>query len=490
MEKQDLVGGYAFKAQLVDVVYDYQAPLAMIALVHLRGAQKYEAYSWFNTPWTGDSTVVDNLEALYRHFTAITQGKILDKEGLPHIFHMCCRAGMMVTIYAKAKSAIKIPCRLSLKCNRMHVGTWITPTEIQALADTYNYDLTDDLKLEEYIPYINDLIYDALLAPESQTQDDLYYLFKVICTYAKLWAKKYNYGYEIIDRDNLDEESRKFYLNNIAWCKDFITEPLEPIEPEVSEYLYTSTGTNCHSAKREPPIEAVTSDDIQKAAQAYTRFREARLNAFKPEKQCSDPKLKIEDEELKKTVHALQQEGVELPNDICSPKVPDCDPLSALDPKVLKALLDTRFLTRDNIIDALNSPHTQYIYSYDKSTGTIDVEPLLGKKLPVGKILRIDVISTAVMHPLRDAEKVQKYTEQEKDLSLRPRKEAETLHPGLDPIPDDDPQLSAVDEKVDTRDFIPVVKKDVLYLKDPKTGELHKVESSLLEEAHRAYSED
>lgn len=461
MEYQDLVGGYKFKAPLCDIADKYQAPLAMIALVHLRGAQKYEAYSWFNTPWTGNSTVVDNLEAIMRHFTAITQGKIMDSEGLPHIFHMCCRAGMMVTIYAKALSKIRIPYELSPKANRIHVGTWITPTELQALADTYPYDITDSLTLDTCIPYITDLLYEAVREPENQTQDDLNYLFKVICTYAKLWGEKYSYGYELIKQDKLDDESKQFYNLWLACMRDVHPTQLEPIEPEVLDCLYDSTGTNKHkpgdSKQSTVKINGGTSKPVTPSPAKYV----------------------------------LEKEKEVITDDNPS-EVPDCDPLSALDPKVLQALLGAGML-REELIDTLNETETQYIFALDNA-GEADFEPLLGDKLPNGTITHVGTLDSVLAIPKQDLEKYKRYIRLEQNLSLKPRKDtSESLRPGLDPIPDEDPQLSAVDEEAEAGDIDEsrfVVKQGMVYLKDPKTGELIRAEPSLLEEAHRAYSED
>lgn len=91
------IGSFPKKFKMGEIFDKYRIPLAMISLVHERGARKYECYSWLNNPDASNSTVMENLDAIARHFNAHTMGKLIDVEGLPHIFHIACRAGMMIS---------------------------------------------------------------------------------------------------------------------------------------------------------------------------------------------------------------------------------------------------------------------------------------------------------------------------------------------------------------------------------------------------------
>ena len=75
--------------------------LDMAALVHYIGAKKHGLYNWQNDPEHTDSTVLNNVSALLRHYTALRDGYFLDDSGLPHLFHMACRVCMLETTYIR-----------------------------------------------------------------------------------------------------------------------------------------------------------------------------------------------------------------------------------------------------------------------------------------------------------------------------------------------------------------------------------------------------
>lgn len=94
------VGCIKNKAPLSGLTAKYRIPYIAIALIHHFGASKYGYYNWYNDPTNCNSSVSDNIDAIFRHITAHRIGKFIDPEsGLPHIFHACCRAGMLITVY-------------------------------------------------------------------------------------------------------------------------------------------------------------------------------------------------------------------------------------------------------------------------------------------------------------------------------------------------------------------------------------------------------
>lgn len=76
---------------------EYRLFLYMVALIHIPGTKKHGYFNWQNDPENTDSTVKKNLSALCRHFCMVREGRWLDPEGYPHIFHMACRIAMLQT---------------------------------------------------------------------------------------------------------------------------------------------------------------------------------------------------------------------------------------------------------------------------------------------------------------------------------------------------------------------------------------------------------
>lgn len=102
--QKTITGGYTGKLDLLELFNRYDLGLKMIAYIHYRGTKKYPAFGWYNSPSTCGGTCYDNLNALMRHLGAHNSGFIRDPEGSPHIFHMCCRAGMLVTGFYRNQS--------------------------------------------------------------------------------------------------------------------------------------------------------------------------------------------------------------------------------------------------------------------------------------------------------------------------------------------------------------------------------------------------
>lgn len=234
-DKQEFVGGYTTKAPLVDIFHTYKHVLAMIALVHIRGARKYQAYSWYNHPWDGNSTVVDNIEAVGRHFYGHSTGKFIDVEGLPHLFHMCCRSGMAVSILNKSSSPIDII--WGKQPSMMSIGTWITPVEIKLLSEVPEEIL--ELEMDDYIPKINEIIVTCLDDPTRNVN----LLYQTIMVYAKKWWEYYQPIYAM---DVGVDEDKKFISENIM-LQGIPMHPLPKPDENLNKFLYTSTGMSKHT---------------------------------------------------------------------------------------------------------------------------------------------------------------------------------------------------------------------------------------------------
>ena len=139
------------KAPLCELSAKYRVAYMAIALIHHFGALKYKYYSWYNDPANCNSTVSDNLDAIFRHLTAHRICRPIDPEShLPHIFHACCRAGMLITIYYRTWCTGKIKPLIPRKNNnaKFDVLTQITTEEILVLTKDKlvpNYSDINDL---------------------------------------------------------------------------------------------------------------------------------------------------------------------------------------------------------------------------------------------------------------------------------------------------------------------------------------------------------
>lgn len=265
--RKSLVGGYTTKVPLVEL-YDYfKEPLAMIAVVHVLGAQKYPAYSWFNDPTEGNSTITDNIEAIGRHMGAHMSGHILDREGLPHIFHMCCRAGMMVSIRAKALSPLKLELQPAEGMDHRYydLGMWLTPTELYELQN-YEVDVEEVSNLDSAKTLLNIVYLRALaaineytkgphrilsggdIAPNIRldvTEDHLHStltrLYTIIMLYAKFWWNEHKaqayFSSKLPEQVTLMVE--RYLLDNLPEDNK-----LEANTDDLKDHLFDSTGVS------------------------------------------------------------------------------------------------------------------------------------------------------------------------------------------------------------------------------------------------------
>ena len=98
--EENIIGSIHGKPNIHDTYMKYYRTINGVGLVHFRGALKYSWYSWITMPETADALPMYNLNAIYRHLTAHSMGKLVDDEGLPHILHACCRMSMTLNFLA------------------------------------------------------------------------------------------------------------------------------------------------------------------------------------------------------------------------------------------------------------------------------------------------------------------------------------------------------------------------------------------------------
>ncbi len=146
------IGSIKNKPNIINILDKYRTGLNMLSVIHMAGAKKYELYSWINRPEQSNSTITDNLNALYRHFSAHSMGKFIDEEGFPHIFHLCCRAGMLITTFYRVLQQISYQYTDTGFEYRLHPQSkFITPEEIYSLIK-YEYPLKEDIQEKYNLP--------------------------------------------------------------------------------------------------------------------------------------------------------------------------------------------------------------------------------------------------------------------------------------------------------------------------------------------------
>ena len=171
------VGAFKNKVPLIEIIRKYKTPLYCIALVHQLGEIKYPSYSWFNNPTKSDSTVENNINAILRHFSAHRMGQTVDPESkLPHVFHMACRAGMMITtLYREMSSNFRALNEMKKPeyVTDDNIGAYITGEELYSLAKNIDdVGCTPDV-LE---PAINSLLFNYALYPWTVEGDEWFEL--------------------------------------------------------------------------------------------------------------------------------------------------------------------------------------------------------------------------------------------------------------------------------------------------------------------------
>jgi hypothetical protein len=201
------IGAYTNKESMGELVTKFKVPLVMTALVHERGTMKYESYSWLHSPTKSNSTISANLDAIDRHLSAHSMGKLMDVEGLPHIFHLACRAGMMVTTYLRTlENQFNV---MPKRGANTAIGEWaskypgsqITSEEILACSRKLPeaLEVIDNVSPDELYPLIRALLLECQFSPdESGTQlsldpgdiSKIELLFRLIfCFVSSVWKR-------------------------------------------------------------------------------------------------------------------------------------------------------------------------------------------------------------------------------------------------------------------------------------------------------------
>lgn len=148
------------KIPLCNLTAKYHAAYTAIALIHHFGALKYGYYSWYNDPVNCNSTIGDNLNAIFRHMVAHRIEKFIDPEShLPHVFHACCRAGMLITMYYRAQ-----------------LTDTLTPIKLKK-NEAAKFDVLTQLTTEEILVLTKDKV-----VPEYEDLDSLSdHIFELLC---------------------------------------------------------------------------------------------------------------------------------------------------------------------------------------------------------------------------------------------------------------------------------------------------------------------
>lgn len=224
------VGAFPDKTDIISLLKKYVKALAMITLVHDRGARKYFNYSWLIDPNASNSSIEDNLNALYRHFVAHSMGQIVDSEGLPHIFHMACRAGMLVSTYYRQFNPFKVSYKNINDTDYMDhsfIGRQITPEEIACIAgESQHPDIPHDL--EQLQPYIQGLmlemstnidkfhkVYPGTIHPLDHLDGAIVALFIAVLRYTQLELEGRSWDF-LLDRKNYTTEDLTYMADQFG----------------------------------------------------------------------------------------------------------------------------------------------------------------------------------------------------------------------------------------------------------------------------------
>lgn len=161
------VGAITGKRPMHEFIMKFQAALLAIALIHRRGARKYAPFAWCAATTKADSTVCNNIDAMIRHLSAHSMGFFQDIEGLPHIFHLGCRAAMLTTVYYRQHyetTWMDYPPIDNDTDPNYNPYIWITPEEVLSLSKldfaTYKKYLNKEkeYKINELQTYLYSLL--------------------------------------------------------------------------------------------------------------------------------------------------------------------------------------------------------------------------------------------------------------------------------------------------------------------------------------------
>lgn len=225
MDNNTNTGAIKGKIPLCDLAAKYHDAYTAIALIHHFGSLKYGYYNWYNDPENCDGCFYNNVNAIFRHMTAHRIGKFIDPEShLPHIFHACCRAGMLITIYYRICSISKLKPLAPKKDKnaRLDVTSQLTTEELLVLSKDH---LVPEYKdLNDLSDHIYELLctadnFDERCTPDgffdNTTYDEVEDLVLSVWRYAikALQCNRVSYDVSILDEklQHFIAENRNIY---------------------------------------------------------------------------------------------------------------------------------------------------------------------------------------------------------------------------------------------------------------------------------------
>ena len=159
------------KYQVSDLTDEDINFLNIVNLVLRKGAEKHGALSWQRDPVRSDSTVSNNFSAILRHFTMIQEGRLIDDDGVPHVFHLACRVAMLYTTYLRnydRDDYIALAGAINYKeRHASNINYHITPEMILGILAYHDFELefshvAVDTKLDVDLHYYQLLMYISL----------------------------------------------------------------------------------------------------------------------------------------------------------------------------------------------------------------------------------------------------------------------------------------------------------------------------------------
>ena len=77
----------------------YKHLLRALGAVHEVGRVKYSEFGWMTDPKAPNASTLESVDALIRHTVSLRSRCVTDTEGFPHLYHIACRSGMLLSKY-------------------------------------------------------------------------------------------------------------------------------------------------------------------------------------------------------------------------------------------------------------------------------------------------------------------------------------------------------------------------------------------------------
>lgn len=150
-------GAYTGKPDFLYAVYKYKKLLNGVNEIHHAASSKYKPLGWLVHPSDQDSSFIDNINAIYRHYAAHMAGKYFDPESeQPHVLHMCTRASMIMactnTVLPKDFSTVTL-------VNNEAPASYVFPNLIATLCRESEVDLPKSIA--QLICFLNAQLVEA-----------------------------------------------------------------------------------------------------------------------------------------------------------------------------------------------------------------------------------------------------------------------------------------------------------------------------------------